>query len=713
LLAKALAPACRAEMNSPMITETAPQIAPPSSDLVSGTRRAIKLCALLVLAWVPAALGQDALRSAAALFPLAGSAHPYWVPEHAWNLYFWTPLVVVSACLLLLSPGLLLSLALNAAKGVGEWIATGFGLSLVVVTIAAAVVQSAIGAPLKEGRFTAVVVVCSLLCFGLLLIRLRGQRQLAWPLDQPHSLAALLPAVIVPLVLLIALTPKFYWENFNGDGAHGFETARLLLAQSLPFWNPSAGDVASFPSINSVLFTFPASWFIRLFGDVEASARLPFLLDLVALYGGLLALIAHGRKKLLGVAEHWLIWLALSVYALMMAFSATYNAYAADIAVPGTQDTLLMVGFLGFIWAFLRRERGWMYLFTVLTYLTLPNGVLLIGFWLLSVFVVWRPRPWRQMVEAAAGVFGCLVIAGILKHLLAAFDLPAPGDEYGAFALLHHFAWLQWSDWHRFVYVIVPSGILPAAALLLWRRQDQLARTLTVLTIVYFGFFYVQAYVGLHYFVPAMLLPLIIFWRNDLISVPRYRPLILGPVAAAGVVALLVSLPANSSLDMSARLVGGAIEDRIGGYEAFEPVEFKGSELLYHLFPTDWDPKVPDESYGGSAVAWNYYAQRNDDPGADVNYVLQRTADQPPAGMRLLAEEGPAALYVRSDSVWAGHRALRPPTPPGSRTYEIPRGILFRSIPLKDGPQIISVVDVLEGLGIETKPILNRLGVKR
>jgi len=696
-----------------MTTETAHQIAPSSSDhVIAPTRRAIKLFTLLVLAWVPVALGQDALRSAAALFPLAGSPHPYWVPEHAWTLYFWTPLVVASACLLLLSPGLLLSLALNSARGVGEWIATGFGLSLVIVTIAAAVVQHVIGAPLREGRFAAVVAVSSLLCFGFLLIRLRRHRELAWPLDLPHALAALLPAVVVPLLLLIALTPKFYWENFNGDGAHSFETARLLLAQSLPFWNPSAGDVASFPSINSVLFAFPASWFIRLFGDVEASARLPFLVDLVALYGALLALIDYGRAKTIRLLESCLIWLALSIYAMAMAFSATYNAYAADIAVPGTQDTLLMACFLGFIWAFLQSAKGWMCLFAGLTFLTLPNGVLLIGFWLFSVTLVWRPRPWKQIAEGAGAVVVCLVIVGVVQRLLAAFHLSSPGEEYGPVALLRHFAFLQWGDWHRIAFLVVPCGILPAATLLFWRWQDQLARALTALTIIYFGFFYVQATTILHYFVPVMLLPLVIFWRNELVTAPRYRPLILGCTAAAGFAALLMSLPRDSSPDISARLVGRAIEDRIGGYEAFEPHLFKGSELLYHLFPTDWDPRVPFESYGGSAVAWNYYAHQKGVLSSDVNYVLQATAAQPPAGMRLVAQEGTAALYLRSDSVWAGHRALRPPTPAGSRVYEIPRGMMFRSVPLKDGPQIISVLDILERLGIDTHRLLHRLGAE-
>ena len=91
------------------------------------------------------------------------------------------------------------------------------------------------------------------------------------PLSQAYTRTTILMMVLVPMVLLIALTPKFFWENFNGDGVHAFESARLLLVQPLPFWPASAGEIASFPGITSMLFTFPTSWFIRLFGEFEAS----------------------------------------------------------------------------------------------------------------------------------------------------------------------------------------------------------------------------------------------------------------------------------------------------------------------------------------------------------------------------------------------------------------------------------------------------------
>ena len=178
-------------------------------------------------------------------------------------------------------------------------------------------------------------------------------------------------------------------------------------------------------------------------------------------------------------------------------------------------------------------------------------------------------------------------------------------------------------------------------------------------------------------------------------------------------IALLISLPNDATPHTTARRISESIEVRIGGYETLAPAVFRSSEMLRHLFPYDWHPSVPFDSYGGSPLVWNYYAHQQNNTARDVNYVLQSVVHPPPTGMWLLAQEGNVALYVRSDAVWEAHRTLQSPTPAGSKVYAIPRGILFRSVPLTDGPPIINVVDVIEGFGVDMDPLLNRLGVKR
>jgi hypothetical protein len=232
-------------------------------------------------------------------------------------------------------------------------------------------------------------------------------------------------------------------------------------------------------------------------------------------------------------------------------------------------------------------------------------------------------------------------------------------------------------------------------------------------TVAYFLFFYISAYIVLHYFVPVMILPIVIFWQHDWVADPRHRRIVLASAAVAGIVALGLALPANPAPDVSGRLVGTAIEDRIGGYDKLDPAVFKRSELLYNLFPVDWDPRVPSSSYGGSALAWNYYAHQPGRGAAETNYIFQQVEETAPAGARLVTQDEGVALYVRNEETWAKHLALRPPTPAGSPTFQIPRGIIFRSVPLADGLPIIDVVDVASHSGLPMDAFLNKLGVKR
>jgi hypothetical protein len=676
-------------------------------------RSILYLFGIAATAWVHVLMDYTVVREVAGLYQLADSANPYFVALHAWTLYVRLPLLVMSTCVLFLSPGLFLSLALGSGRGFGHWLLKSFALSLVVVSAVAGIVQWVIGNPLQGVPFAVVVFGCTVVSFIFLLMRLTQGSVLIWPLTERHAYVTILSTILVPLLILILIMPKFFWENFNGDGAHAFESARLLLFQPFPFWDSSAGHVAHWPGMTTMLFLYPASWFIRLFGEFEASVRLPILLYLAVLYGVMLALIEYDKTKPLGVSERWLIWFGLVVFVIVMAFNATYNPYFADIALPATQHTLLMVCFLGFILSFLLERSKLMLIFIGLTYISAPNGALLIGLWILSVTLIWRPRPWNKIALITTGLLACVVISFIVPYILAIIRQPLPGSEHGVYGLLKKFAFLQWADWRRVLFMIVPSGILPALALLAWRWQDKVARTLTVVTVVYFCFFYIQAHIALHYFVPAMLLPMVVFWRFEELEHSRRKRLANACFAVTSILAFTISLPMNATPHTSARFVGVSVQDRIGGYDNLEPAAFLRSSMLRHIFPYAWDPKVPFESYGGSPLQWYYYAHRTGEAECYVNYVLQASDNPPPIGMRLLAEEYGVKLYVGNDSLWASHRALRPPTPTGSKVYQIPRGILFRSVPLQNGPPIINMVDVAESLGIDLDPLLDRFKVER
>ncbi len=377
---------------------------------------------------------------------------------------------------------------------------------------------------------------------------------------------------------------------------------------------------------------------------------------------------------------------------------------------------MFLVCFLGFVLSFVRGAKGWLLVFLSLAYLSLPTGALLAVLWLIAVLLVWRPRPWPLVGLTAAALLVWIAMGFLAPPVLAAAHLPAPGDEYGLLGLLRYLAFLQGSDWRRLLFVALPCGVLPALALLAWRWQDRVARALTLVTVGYFLFFFIQAYTVLHHYVPAMVLPLVVFWRIDPGRLGRWRPAALPATALAGLVALALSLPAHPQPDTSARQVGATIAECIGGYDRANPAVYRASTLLATLFPYDWDPAVPDTSYGGSPLTWDRYAHH--DPAMcaangrfpqQINYVIQPASAPAPFGMRPVAADAAAVLYVRDVATWAAHQALRPPTPAGSPVYAIPRWTLFRSVPPPaHGPAIVSIPDLVSRLGVDLEPLLNR-----
>ena len=627
--------------------------------------------AVLVALSVPALLDPGALARGAGLLHLAQSAQPYWPSEHVGLLYFWIPIVAASAMALMLAPGLILAFAAGGARSAAEWLLMGLAISVVMLSVVTEAVEAATGGPLRGSAFAAVAVATAAGAALVSLTLVRPDRVLRLARGDIHALAA---ALVGPLVLFVALEPKFLWESFNGDGAHAFESARLLLHQAVPFWSKEAGGMSSYPGVTSFLESYPMAWFIRLFGEIEAAARLPYLLFLSAgIYAGLLVLIETGRTTSAETRTRWFLWLGLAVFTVVMGFSASYDPYHADIALPATQDALVIAWFLGFAWAFMAERPFWMIGFAGLTYVTSPAGLVLLGLWLGAAAVFLRPLPLRTLAVAAGAMAMWFVLARISPAILAALGLPVPGAEHDTGTLAARLLHVQWRDWRRVAYFIIPGGILPALSVALVWRQDRVARTVAAVAAAQFAFFYFQSRVSLHYFAPGMVLPLAVFWR----TAPflwRGRGLSLA-VAGAAALALFMSLPANPGPVLAARPVGAAIEDRLGGYDKAESGAFARAKLLNTLIPTDAHQSVPDSSYGGSPLAWFYYAHRTPGP-RPVAYLFERESAPPPEHGRLAAARDGVALYVVDEAALARDRGRRPPTSI-ARIYRISKYTLF------------------------------------
>lgn len=643
--------------------------------MILGRHRSGRLAVVLLLAALPVLIDPGAVARASALWPLAQGGGSYFLPGNGFLLYFWSPVVVLSAMCLVLAPGLLLAHGAGSREA-GSWVLASLAISTVVVGVVGAVFTGLGWSPTGRafGMLVAGLAAVSLFVSARLP---RTAENDVNPWEGPANRQALLSMLCVTILLLVTLAPKFYWESFNGDGAHAYESGRLLLHRAFPFWPSSAGGLSSYPGFKTFLSSYPVSWYIRLFGELEASARLPYLLFLVGLYGGLMTLIDIGRRERAVPMDRWLPWLGLAVYTVVMAFSATYSSYHADLALPATEDTLCLAWFVGFAACALAGRRGGAAAFAALTYVTSPGGLILLGLWCGASVVVLRPVPWRIVAVAAGTLVGCMFLEALAPRVFHALGLPTPGVEHGTGALMDRLLNLQWRDWHRFMFLVLPAGILPALALFAWWRQDRVARVITLVALAQFGFFYLQARISLHYFVPAMVLPIAVLLRDPALyeGSSGRRMLVPGAILAA-LVALYISWPADPSPRLHSRAVGTALEDRLGGYEAMDGPAFARSELLLGLFPPPAASSVPDSLYGGSPLEWYYYANRGERAGPPA-YVLVALGDSPPSGAQLIGSNNEAALYVLDRAMWETLRAPQPAWSGIAPVYRIQKRMLF------------------------------------
>ncbi len=678
--------------------------------------QAMAITAFLVgLAGMTVWIGLGPLRDTLMQWDLGASANPYFLPGHALSLYVVTPLVTLAAAFLFLAPGLILAAVFGREKHAAAWVVAALATTIVIHIAATTAFQLASGVILKGTAYLAFVValsVLSLLVAGLRLSQGAGSR-----LGLGASARDLWIGAGLFLLCLILFAPKFYWENFTGDGSGSLQFARLYIHDLWPFWRPEAGPIRNAPGLTMVLFVFPETWFVRLFGEWEYSVRAPLLMYLALLYPVLAQLIRTGREHLpeLRATDVALIVAALLLYVLANVYSGGYHVFFGDSPMPAARETLSLVCFLGYVLFFVE-FRPWLLIATgVMTHLVIPTGGLWLLMWPAAVVLVWRPLPWRRLFWAA----GVLALAGfisvILPKIIAAIGLPFPGNEFGADNIVTRLRFVSLEDWTRFAFWAVPVGILPALFLLTWRSQDRISRALTLVTIAYFLFFYVQAYrVLLHHFIPAMIPPLIVMWRAPLMQDARLATPLRALAAILLAVSTWLSWP-EMKIHTFERVIGqhvlteGPIFDVAprGDGDRWPGFDQKGLDvahvLLGKLFPMTYGEDDPKTRYYGAPLVWWYYSQFPRPEGQLINYIVKPLDRAAAEDGEPLATHGGYGLFIRDTALYQQHAETRLPVDTGAAIYVTPRTVIYgRGVRTLDGRRVFDLVP----------PIKRMLGMK-
>ena len=644
------------------------------------------------------------------------SDSPYLQPEHALQLYLITPATALATSLLFLGPGLILAAVFGREKHAAFWLLSGLGVTLLVHIGATTAFQGLTGIIAKGSTYFFLVLGMNLACLVVAGLRLSSGGQSRLNLDgQGRDLWI---AAALFWLCLILFAPKFYWENFTGDGSGSLQFARLYIAELWPFWTAEAGPIRNAPGLTMVLFVIPESWFVRLWGEWEFSVRAPLLMYLALLYPVIIQMIRTGRElaRPLLAFDHALIGAALLVYVLSTVYSGGYHVYFGDSPMPAARETLALFVFLGYALAFIE-DRRWLMLGTgIMTHLVIPTGGLWLLIWPAAVFVTWRPIPWMRLWTAAGVLIVAAAISVILPKIIAAIGLPFPGDEFGSDNIITRLRYVTWVDFDRFAFLAVPVGILPALFLLAWPWQDKVARALTLATLVFFFFFYFQAWrVLLHHFIPAMIPPMIVMWRSGLMTRARLAlPLrVLATVLLA--VSLWLSWPKEMNLHGFEREIGQQLHVEGPVFETAERGDgdrFRGfSEtsldvahvLLGKLFPIKYGEDDPSTQFYGAPLVWWFYAEFPKPDGQVINYVLKPVDQATPEDGELFEEFRGYGLYIRDRAAYEATLNNPPPVDTGAAIYETPRSIIYgRGRRLKGDRLVYDIVPFAKWLlGVE------------
>lgn len=632
---------------------------------------------------------RDAPQRAQALFAEALPAQPYFVPGDFLQLYVMLPLAVVAAVVVMLAPGVFLVMAAGGTRDLAQLVIKGTIAASLVHAGSFSLLKLFVGQP-SRGAFTGLLCGAGLAAWLVLAWRQsRGRAAgLAGAADDRRRLAWLFT---MPAAITVLLLPVLVWQDLNPDGLEALTTGRSLGELILP--RMPTGRLAGL-GLGMVTMAFPIHWFIACFGLVDAAARLPVVIYLPLLFAAILALAELGAGRRLSRLEEGVLALTLAVFLVTMTYSDTYHLYSADLASPANIDilaTALMVITLLFLFG---GETGWFLLAALLTYFTRPTALPLLGFTFIAVFLCAREGRHGLLLRVGAAVALCLVAGLLFDRVLPL--LTGAGFAQDAASLGGRIRFLRFDDVRRVLFVVIPCGILPAAALGLWKRQDSVARVVTLVAVQYFLFFYVLAFVALHHFAPAMILPLAVYWRVALAQ-PR-RAWLTGAAYAAGALALWLSLPRSFAVDRSIRTIGRQTVWRVGNYRGSYDeyrAAFDHKNLLDTLFlPFNLNPD-PARLRLGTPWAQIHYSHHPAQPDDLTNYLGQPRGERPPAGYTLVASDSAVALYVRDLERWQLERTTPPSTAFRAPVYDIPRETLFSFWGRRAGGKYIDVKAVL------------------
>lgn len=491
--------------------------------------------------------------------------------------------------------------------------------------------------------------------------------------------------VVVGTMVALALVGRVAWADLNPDGTELLTLGRTLSSFVLP--RLPTGEI---PGVNLGMLTsgYPIDWLLAVVGSSPAAVRLPALAYATLAGIGLAALVERDARRRLSTLEFGLLLGGVAAVCLTIGFNASYDPYSTDLGSPASIDMLSLVFLVAVLYFVFAGETGWCIAASILQAITRPSALLICVMLVAAILLVERDlRSPRFRLALAALVTTVLITLGYALGIeaLTGSEVAESGGR-----LLLRVRFIRFDDWRRLAWLIVPCGILPALLMPLWRRLDDQARTLTLVTLAYFAFFYFLAFVALHHFAPAMFLPLSVFWRHESQRERRASAPWLAATGAGMLVAIVAAFPRTLEPYRSNRRVAATIAFDIGNERGYAAIrnEFDASRALDSLFTPFWRVTDPRRERVGAPLSLAWYALRAN-PGRDTALFIVQPADRPaPEGTTLLGIARGYALHARDTALARRIRSIAPPPDPRSRLYDVPPTTLFQHLGREESVQL-------------------------
>lgn len=578
-----------------------------------------------------------------------------------------------------LAPGFLVALRTDPSAAPSALCIRAAGYAS-AVHIASAVCARFVGptptpGPLVHALSTAVV-----LALGLDLLRRPP------PMSARRRADDLRFAAAMALVLLgaAAMIGRRLFSDLSSDGVEAYEMARSLREHVLPR-SPGGTGILGL-GVGMITQIFPARWFDTIFPASDAAPRLPILLFLPLVFAGVTALGELGQARRAGWLQLAAIALTTLTFGAVLGTNASFDPYHCDPSSPGALDVQTGALLLGLLEAAASLSAPRLLLFTLLGHGARPTTFLVLLL-LAATVRLYAPKGARRaaFVRTSVALVACVVVTFLYEKVYAPFVTGgAAGLDSGSLA--GRLRYLVFTDWSRFAYLLVPTGLLGAAALLLPHRMDGPGRTLAFISVATFALFFVPAAYAPHHFTPAMLLPVAVLHRLLLSADERCaRRVAIAAVvfAAAGLFVTLPSDPESPARPYSR--VGRRILWQAPELDRDLDRALSAAELLSTLMIPCHAAADPATYFMGSPLSLVRYATRDPEAEGRVDFIL-RSYDAPaPTGyFRLEAEDG-FALYGRTPGLLEETRRHGLPTDWQSPFFRMDRRRLFRNVAVDAG----------------------------